>query len=250
MAAHSDSDSGAHSGGWLSNHYVKIYLFLLGLLAISIVGPAVAPRLGEGQFPGLGIRVATFVTLVTAFGIAVVKAWLVVKHFMHLSIERPIAKWFLAASVLLLALFWGGIAPDVQNHAGANWENLAAQAAVERGISEPEAHGDEGDAHEAEAGDAQDAEAPGAADAHAEEAGTGGTGNAGRSEAGLVPTAKSNSNLLPGGYNFTHAAFWSVVGLVAVGTNAIAIMLSIGAGLLILETLKGLRDWRASRREA
>lgn len=221
MAAHSDSGSGARSGGWLSNHYVKIYLVLMGLLAISIVGPAVAPRLGEGQFPGLGIRVSTFVTLVTAFGIAVVKAWLVVKHFMHLSIERPIAKWFLAASVLLLALFWGGIAPDVQNHAGANWENVAAQAAVERGISEPEAHEDEADAHD-----------------------TGG------SEAGLVPTAKSNSNLLPGGYNFTHAAFWSVVGLVAVGTNAVAIMLSIGAGLLILETLKGLRDWRARRREA
>lgn len=223
MAAHSDSGSGARSGGWLSNHYVKIYFVLMGLLAISIVGPAVAPRLGEGQFPGLGIRVSTFVTLVTAFGIAVVKAWLVVKHFMHLSIERPIAKWFLAASVLLLALFWGGIAPDVQNHAGANWENVAAQAAVERGISEPETHEDEGDAHE---------------------------GDAGGSEAGLVPTAKSNSNLLPGGYNFTHAAFWSVVGLVAVGTNAVAIMLSIGAGLLILETLKGLRDWRARRREA
>lgn len=232
MAAHSDSGSGARSGGWLSNHYVKIYLVLMGLLAISIVGPAVAPRLGEGQFPGLGIRVSTFVTLVTAFGIAVVKAWLVVKHFMHLSIERPIAKWFLAASVLLLALFWGGIAPDVQNHAGANWENVAAQAAVERGISEPEAHEDEGDAHEAE------------------EAGHGPEGDAGGSEAGLVPTAKSNSNLLPGGYNFTHAAFWSVVGLVAVGTNAVAIMLSIGAGLLILETLKGLRDWRARRREA
>lgn len=223
MAAHSDSGSGARSGGWLSNHYVKIYFVLMGLLAISIVGPAVAPRLGEGQFPGLGIRVATFVTLVTAFGIAVVKAWLVVKHFMHLSIERPIAKWFLAASVLLLALFWGGIAPDVQNHAGANWENVAAQAAVERGIAEPETHEEEGDAH-----------AP----------------PAGRSDAGLVPTAKSNSNLLPGGYNFTHAAFWSVVGLVAVGTNAVAIMLSIGAGLLILETLKGLRDWRARRREA
>lgn len=233
MAAHSDSGSGARSGGWLSNHYVKIYFVLMGLLAISIVGPAVAPRLGEGQFPGLGIRVATFVTLVTAFGIAVVKAWLVVKHFMHLSIERPIAKWFLAASVLLLALFWGGIAPDVQNHAGANWENVAAQAAVERGIAEPEAHEDEGDAHGDEAGAGHDAE-----------------GDAGRSDAELVPTAKSNSNLLPGGYNFTHAAFWSVVGLVAVGTNAVAIMLSIGAGLLILETLKGLRDWRARRREA
>ena len=248
MAPHSDSGSGS----WFSNHYVKIYLILLGLLVISIVGPEVAPRLGEGQFPGLGIRVVTFVTLVTAFGIAVVKAWLVVKHFMHLSIERPIAKWFLAASVLLMALFWGGIAPDVQNHSGANWENVAAQAAVARGLSEPEAHGNEGEAHDAgaagEAGAAHDVEAAGTTDAHDDEAPHGSEGDAGGSEAGLVPTAKSNANLLPGGYNFTHAAFWSVVGLVAVGTNAVAILLSIGAGLLILETLKGLREWRAGRR--
>jgi hypothetical protein len=44
--------------------------------------------------------------------------------------------------------------------------------------------------------------------------------------------------LLPGGYTFTHLIFWSVVGLVAVGTNAVAIMLSAGLGMLVLETLK------------
>ena len=42
--------------------------------------------------------------------------------------------------------------------------------------------------------------------------------------------------LVPGGYIFTHLIFWSVVGLVAVGTNAVAIILSIGLGLLVLET--------------
>lgn len=215
MAAHSDPNA-----GWLSNHYVKVYLGLLVLLVLSILGPEVAPRLGYGVIPGIGIRVATFVMLLTAFGIAVVKAWMVIKNFMHLSIERPIAKWFLAASVLLLALFWGGIAPDVQSHAGANWENVAAQAAVERGIAGPEDHGEEPGA---EAGAAEEAAPP-----------------------SLVPTAKSTGHLLPGGYNFTHVAFWTVVVLVAVGTNAVAIMLSAGAGLLVLETVKGLRR----RREA
>ncbi len=219
MAAHSDSNA-----GWLSNHYVKVYLVLLALLFVSILGPEVAPRLGEGEIPGLGIRVATFVMLATAFGIAVVKAWLVIKNFMHLSIERPIAKWFLAASVLLLALFWGGIAPDVQSHAGTNWENVAARAAVERGIAEPEDHSAEEDHAEEDA----------AAASHAEEA----------APLGLVPTSKSTDSLLPGGYNFTHAAFWTVVALVAIGTNAVAIMLSIGAGLLVLETVKSLRRKR------
>ena len=42
--------------------------------------------------------------------------------------------------------------------------------------------------------------------------------------------------LVPGGYIVTHLIFWSVVGLVAVGTNAVAIILSIGLGLLVLET--------------
>ena len=229
MAAHTDDNA-----GWLSNHYVRIYLTLLVLLAVSIMGPVLAPRLGEAQVPLVGLRVSTFVMLITAFGIAVVKAWLVIKHFMHLSIERPIAKWFLAASVLLLALFWGGIAPDVQNHSGANWENVAAQAAVARGIPEV-AH--EEDSEHGEAAEATGAEHDQADAGHGVAAGRG-------SEAGLVPSSKSNASLLPGGYNFTHVAFWSVVGLVAVGTNAVAIMLSIGAGLLVFETLKGLRERR------
>ena len=45
------------------------------------------------------------------------------------------------------------------------------------------------------------------------------------------------SNLVPGGYLFTHAVFWLVIGLVAVGTNAVAIILSIVLGLLAFETV-------------
>ncbi|MEQ1857259.1 MAG: hypothetical protein ABL963_12430 [Longimicrobiales bacterium] len=43
-------------------------------------------------------------------------------------------------------------------------------------------------------------------------------------------------DLVPGGYLFTHAVFWTVVSLVGVGTNAVAIILSIGLGLLVFET--------------
>jgi hypothetical protein len=42
--------------------------------------------------------------------------------------------------------------------------------------------------------------------------------------------------LVPGGYIFTHMIFWTVVAMVAVGTNAVAIILSIGLGLLVVET--------------
>lgn len=44
-------------------------------------------------------------------------------------------------------------------------------------------------------------------------------------------------NLLPGGYNFIHVVFWSVVGLVAVGTNVVGIILSVGLVLLMLESM-------------
>ncbi len=43
-------------------------------------------------------------------------------------------------------------------------------------------------------------------------------------------------DLVPGGYIFTHLMFWTVVAMVAVGTNAVAIILSIGLALLVVET--------------
>ncbi len=44
-------------------------------------------------------------------------------------------------------------------------------------------------------------------------------------------------NLLPGGYTFTHLIFWTVVAMVAVGTNAVPIILSVGLVLLLLESI-------------
>ena len=100
-------------------NYKKIYFTLLALLIVSVVGP----------FFGV-----LWLTLVTAFGIAVVKANLVIQNFMHLRWEKRLMKWLLGASLLLMALFVAGVAPDVMNHEGDNWENLAAKAATERGI--------------------------------------------------------------------------------------------------------------------
>jgi hypothetical protein len=44
-------------------------------------------------------------------------------------------------------------------------------------------------------------------------------------------------DLVPGGYLFTHLMFWTVVAMVAVGTNAVAIILSVGLVLLALESI-------------
>jgi caa(3)-type oxidase subunit IV len=107
-------------------NYKKIYFILLGLLAISVAGPF------------LGVA---WVTLLTAFGIAVVKANMVVQNFMHLKWERRIVKYVLAVSLALMVLFYGAVAPDVQKHDGRNWVNEAAKAAVARGIPGPHHEG-------------------------------------------------------------------------------------------------------------
>ncbi len=119
-------------------NYRNVYLILVVLFLVSVAGPE------------LGIR---WLTLITAFGIAIVKANLVIQNFMHLKWEKRLMKWMLTTSLILMFLMVAGVAPDVLNHEGRNWENLAAQAAVERGV-EGEGEVDEVPAEEvvAEAG--------------------------------------------------------------------------------------------------
>ena len=45
-------------------------------------------------------------------------------------------------------------------------------------------------------------------------------------------------DLVPGGYLFTHLVFWTVVGMVAVGTNTVAIILMVGLGMMVMETFQ------------
>lgn len=51
-------------------------------------------------------------------------------------------------------------------------------------------------------------------------------------------TEELMGNLLPGGYTFIHLVFWTVVGMVAVGTNAVAIILVIGLSMMALEAVQ------------
>ena len=110
-------------------NYKKIYFTLLVHLVVSVAGP----------FMGI-----FWVTLITAFGIALVKANLVIQNFMHLREEKRIIKWILVTSLVLMGLMMAGISPDVLRHEGQNWVNYAAQEAVARGIGT----GDHGGAEE------------------------------------------------------------------------------------------------------
>ena len=122
---------GHHDGGGHHVNYFGIYVALVVLFLISVAGPEI------GEFTGL-----RWITLVTAFGIALVKARLVIDNFMHLKWEKRIMKSMLITSLVLMALMMAGISSDVLNHEGRNWENLAAQAAVERGIGDAHAEGE------------------------------------------------------------------------------------------------------------
>ena len=45
-------------------------------------------------------------------------------------------------------------------------------------------------------------------------------------------------DLLPGGYNFIHVVFWSVMAMVTVGTMVVATILATGLFLLLLESVR------------
>jgi caa(3)-type oxidase subunit IV len=106
-------------------NYVKIWAILLVLLVISVLGPE------------LGIR---SVTLFTAFGIAVIKAYMVAKNFMHVNIEPKFVTYLLFTGLLFMLLFFAGSAPDVMKAEGRNWEKSSWVAAEANPPAEAESH--------------------------------------------------------------------------------------------------------------
>jgi caa(3)-type oxidase subunit IV len=111
--------------------YMRIYLTLLALFMVSVAGPFVGGLVGSKAL-----------VLVTAFGIALVKAYLVCAHFMHLNIEKRYIGYLLTTTVVFMFLFYAGVSPDVMEHHGRNWENVAAKEEVQRALK---AHADHTD---------------------------------------------------------------------------------------------------------
>jgi caa(3)-type oxidase subunit IV len=89
-----------------TRHYIKVWLILLVLFLISVSGPM------------LGIR---WVTLLTAFGIALVKAHKVAAEFMHLKVEKRIATLIMLSMLVIMVIFFFGVAPDVMKASGQRW---------------------------------------------------------------------------------------------------------------------------------
>lgn len=122
---------GAH-GAHPKTDYVKIWAALCVLLVVSVIGPM------------FGIRA---LTLITAFGIAIVKAYMVARFFMHLNIEkRWVGQLLLVMVAFMVVMFWG-ISPDVMKHQGHRWENVGAKASIEKNLKaheQAEARGEGG----------------------------------------------------------------------------------------------------------
>jgi len=104
-----------------TSFYVKIWAILLVLLIISVAGPMI------------GIK---WVTLLTAFGIAAVKAYMVAVNFMHINLTPRFVTYLITTTLVFMLLFFAGTAPDIMKSHGTNWEKpawIAAEAAYEAG---------------------------------------------------------------------------------------------------------------------
>jgi len=104
----------AHAEAHHHPNYLRIWAILLLLLVVSVAGPMI------------GIQ---WVTLITAFGIAVVKAYLVAKNFMHINVEKGFIVYMMATVLVFVLLFFAGVAPDVMKDEGQGWEKPAWKAA-------------------------------------------------------------------------------------------------------------------------
>lgn len=129
QAAHANShDHGGHGGG--DHHgahhgpiyYIKIWALLLVLLAISILGPMLGHKI---------------LTLITAFGVAVVKALIVAAFFMHLNIEKRYVWYILFAMLAMVGMFFFGTAADIMKPVGSNWEKTSAIQLIEEHKNKP-----------------------------------------------------------------------------------------------------------------
>ena len=159
-AEHGHDDHG-HGDHHDVSFYYKAYAALVVLFLISVIGPFI------GEVTGIQI-----ITLITAFGIAVVKAGLVIRNFMHLNVEKAFVHYFLITSLAFMFLFFFAVAPDVMKHDGSNWKNVAAEAWIDKVDAEYAAGG--GDHHGGGHGDAHGEDHGGGDAGHGEKKDEGG----------------------------------------------------------------------------
>ena len=91
-------------------NYTKILYWLIGLAAVSFIGPEITEHRG--------------LVLFSAFGIALVKAYLVVVNFMHLPMAPRYVTYLMATTLIFVALFFSAVSPDVMKPEGSNWVKI------------------------------------------------------------------------------------------------------------------------------
>lgn len=91
--------------------YLKIWGILVVLLTLSVLGPMI------------GIQI---VTLIAAFGIAAVKAYMVAKYFMHIGDAPKFITYIMVSCLVLILLFVSATSPDIFKADGNNWVKTAS----------------------------------------------------------------------------------------------------------------------------
>jgi len=106
-------------------NYVKVWAALVVLLIVSVLGSMSHVR---------------YVLLFAAFGVAAIKAYLVAKNFMHVTVEKRFVPYLLVLCLLFIVILFAGVAPDVMKHSGLHWNKESAKQAVESGASAAPKH--------------------------------------------------------------------------------------------------------------
>lgn len=86
-----------------SRGYLMVWYWLMGLVIASVVAATLLPKPQA---------------LVVIFTMAVIKALLVARHYMHLKHERAIIYALVLVPLLFIVVFLFGLFPDFVYHAG------------------------------------------------------------------------------------------------------------------------------------
>jgi len=106
-------------------NYVKVWAALVVLLIVSLLGSMSHVR---------------YVLLFAAFGVAAIKAYLVAKNFMHVTVEKRFVPYLLVLCLLFVVILFAGAAPDVMKHSGLHWNKDSAKQAVQSGMGAAPKH--------------------------------------------------------------------------------------------------------------
>ncbi|MBU6427658.1 MAG: hypothetical protein KGR26_01480 [Cyanobacteria bacterium REEB65] len=116
-----------HQDASVESQYWKTWAVLGALMLLSIAS----------YFTGIK-SLAIFTSLVVALSCTFVATTV----FMHLSVEPRFIAYLCIVAVAVMGLFFALVAPDVLEHTGTNWQNIAAQHEILQVQQAEQAHPD------------------------------------------------------------------------------------------------------------